>query len=169
MAMLLRIQFYFTGYYIFRFLLVSLNIEAILQEATTYKRREMLPEMTPGSGLSDAYGVTIERIKAQGRDKSRLPMGALLWISYVEPPWKANPLCHALAIELGSTDFNDGNMPSMTTLVSCCQGLITVDKEASTVRLIHFTLKEYFSSSCHIFTTPHSAMAEFCLTYVNFQ
>jgi len=92
--------------------------------------------MTPKLGLSDAYGATIERIKAQGGDKSRLGMGALMWISHAERPLKANQLSYAIAIKLGSTYFNAGNTPSMTTLVSCCQGLITVDKEAPTVRLI---------------------------------
>jgi len=125
--------------------------------------------MTPGLGLSDVYGATIERIKAQAGDKARLRMGALMWISHAELPLRANQLCHALAIELGSTEFNAGNIPSMTTLVNCCQGLITVDKEASTVRLIHFTLKEYFSTHPNIFSRPHSAMAEICLTYLNSQ
>jgi len=60
--------------YIFRFLLVSLNIEAILQAATIYRRREMLSKMTPGLGLGDAYGATIERITVQGGDKLRLGM-----------------------------------------------------------------------------------------------
>ena len=125
--------------------------------------------MTPGLGLDDAYGATIERINAQGGDKSRLGMGALMWVSHAERPLTADELCHALAIELGSTDFNASNIPSITTLVSCCQGLITVDKEASTVRLVHFTLKEYFSAHPDIFNRHHSAMAEICLTYLNSQ
>ena len=125
--------------------------------------------MTDGLKLEDVYGATIERIKAQGGDKSRLGMGALMWISYAEVLFRADVLCHALAIKLGSTDFNADNIPSITTLVSCCQGLISVDKEASNVRLIHFTLKEYFSAHPEIFSTPHSAMAEICLTYLNSQ
>ena len=81
----------------------------------------------------------------------------------------ADELCNALAIEVGSVDFNAGNIPSIATLVSSCQGLITVDKEASTVRLVHFTLKEYFSAHPDIFSRPHSAMTEICLTYLNSQ
>jgi len=123
--------------------------------------------MTNGLGLGDVYGATIERIKAQGGGKSRLGMKALMWISHAERPLKVEELCHALAVELGSTDFNSGNVPSMSTLVSCCQGLITVDKEASTVRLVHFTLQEYLSANPDIFTTPHALIAEICLTYLN--
>jgi len=125
--------------------------------------------MPDGSGLGEVYGATIERIKAQDGDKSRLGMAALMWISHAERPLQADELCHALAVRLGSTDFNTDNVPSISTLVGCCQGLITVDKGASTVRLIHFTLQEYLSSHLDIFSRPHSAMAEICLTYLNSQ
>ena len=125
--------------------------------------------MTDGLGLGDVYGVTIERIRAQYGDKPRLGMAALMWISHAERPLQADELCHALAVELGSTYFNPDNLPSISTLVSCCQGLITIDKEASTVRLIHFTLQEYLSAHPDIFSRPHSAMAEICLTYLNSQ
>ena len=90
-----------------------------------------------------------------------------MWISHAERPLRADELCHALAVEIGSTDFDVGNIPSISTLVSCGQGLITVDKEASTVRLIHFTLQEYLFSRPDTFSRPHSAMAEICLTYLN--
>ena len=76
-------------------------------------------------------------------------------------------LCYALAVELSSRDFDTNNIPSITTLVSCCQGLIAADKEASIVRLIHFTLQEYLSALPNIFSGPHSTMAEICLTYLN--
>jgi len=125
--------------------------------------------MADGSELGDVYGATIERIKAQEGDKSRLGMAALMWISHAERPLQADELCHALAVLLSSTDFNVDNVPSISTLVGCCQGLITVDKGASTVRLIHFTLQEYLSSHLDIFNRPHSAMAEICLTYLNSQ
>jgi len=118
--------------------------------------------------LGEAYGATIERIKDQGGGKSRLGMEALMWISHAERPLRADELCYALAIELGSTNPNADNIPSTSTLVSCCQGLITMDKKASTLRLIHFTLKEYLSTLPDIFSRPHSVMAEICLTHLNF-
>jgi len=156
-----------TNRYASRFLLVSLNIDAILHESTISRRREKLNKMTNGLELGDVYSATIERIKAQGGDKSRLGMTALMWISHAERLLQADELCYALAVQLGSTDFDVGNIPSMSTLVNCCQGLITVDKEASTVRLIHFTLQEYLSVHPDLFSGPHSAMAEICLTYLN--
>ena len=152
---------------IFRFLLVSLNIDTILQESTIRARREKLSKMIDGLGLPDVYGATIQRIKAQGGDKSRLGMAALMWIGHAEQPLRVDELCHALAIELGSMDFNVDNVPSVSTLVSCCQGLIAVDKEGSPVRPIHPTLQRYLSARPDIFSRPHSAMAEVCLAYLN--
>jgi len=134
-----------------------------------YRRRERLNKMTHGMALEDIYGATIGRIKAQGGDKLRLGMGALMWICHAEEPLSAKVLCHALAIELGSTDFNAANIPSIATLLGCCQGLIIVDKEESKMRLIHFTLREYLSAHPDIFNRPHSEIAEICLTYLNCQ
>jgi len=152
-----------------RFLLVSLNTRAILQETTLYRRREKLGAMTNGAGLGDAYGATIGRIKAQEGDRARLGIAALMWVSHSERPLKVDEICHALAVEIGSTDVKANNVPSIRTVLSCCQGLVAVDNGSSTIRLIHFTLKEYLSGHVHLFDRPHSKIAETCLTYLNFR
>ena len=82
-----------------RFLLVSLNIEAILEEVTIYKRRKRLEEMTKGQELGDAYTATLTRIKSQNGSKSRLGMEALMWISHSQRPLKTIELCQALGVE----------------------------------------------------------------------
>ena len=94
-------------------------------------------------------------------------MATLMWISHSERPLKANELLHALAIEIGSSDINTENIPSIGTLLSCCQGLVTVGKEASTIRLIHFTLQEYLRCHPEILGRAHSTMAETCLSFLN--
>jgi len=125
--------------------------------------------MTDGLGLGNAYSATLDRIKGQGGEKSRLGMAALMWISHAEQPLKPDDLCYALAVEIGSANLNTDNVPSIGTLLACCQGLIFVDKEASTVRLIHFTLQEYLLAHPELFGTPHSTIAETCLGYLNSQ
>jgi len=147
-------------------LLVSLNIDAVLQETTIHRRRQKLNAMTSGVGLGDAYGATLDRIKGQGGEKAKLGMAVLMLISHSERPLKANELCHALAVEIGS-HLNSDNVPSIGTLLACCQGLVTVDQEASTARLIHYTLQEYLRAHPELFGRAHSAIAETCLTYLN--
>ena len=65
---------------------MSLSVDAILYESTVYDRREKLCRMMDGLELEDVYGATIQRIKAQAGDRSRLGMAALMWLSHVERP-----------------------------------------------------------------------------------
>ena len=123
--------------------------------------------MKDGVGLGDAYGATLERIKAQGGEKTKLAMATLMWVCHAERPLQVDELRHALAVEIGEADFDGENAPSIGALLGCCQGLITVDKEASTVRVIHFTVQEYLCAHPDLFNHPHSVIAETCLTYLN--
>jgi len=153
----------------YRFLLVRLNIDVVLQETTVHRRRQKLSAMTDGLGLGEAYGSTLDRIKRQGGEKARLGMAAVMWISHAERLLKANELCHALAVEIGLPNLNTDNVPSIGTVLACCQGLVVVETETSMVRLIHFTLQEYLRTHPDFFGVAHSTIAETCLTYLNSQ
>jgi len=151
-----------------RFLLASLNIEAILGEVTIGRRRKKLDKMTQGHGLSDAYTATLTRLKAQKGYKSVLGLKALMWVLYSERPLQAQELCHALGVEIGSADLDPKDVPGLRTLLASCLGLVTVEASSSTVRLVHFTLQEHLLSDPTLFHSPHSEIAEVCLTYLNF-
>ena len=109
------------------------------------------------------------RIKAQGGEKARLGMAVLMWITHSRRPLRVDEICHAIAIRIGSNDLNSDDIPAISTLLGCCQGLVTMEKGASTVRLIHFTLQEFLYTHPDTFDRAHSTMAETCLTYLNFQ
>ena len=153
---------------VYRFLLVSLTIENILGEMTICQRRKKLEEMAQGNGLSDAYTATLTRLKAQGGSRAGLGLKALMWVLYSERPLRVEELCHALGVEIGSTDLDLENIPESQTLLSSCLGLITIDVSSSTIRLVHFTLQEYLLRDPALFHSPHSTISETCLTYLNF-
>jgi len=119
--------------------------------------------------LGGAYGATLERIKAQGEEREKLGMATLMWISHSKRPLKVDEICHALAVRIGSNDLDLDNIPGISTMLACCQGLATIDKGTSTVRLIHFTLQEHLRTHLNLFDRAHSTIAETCLTYLNFQ
>jgi len=144
-------------------------MDAILDEVTIYQRRKKLEEMTRGNGLSDAYTATLSRMKAQKGSRSVLGLAALMWVQYSERPLRAEELCHALGVEVGSTDFDPENIPALRTLLRSSLGLLTVETSSSTVRLVHYTLREHLLSNPTLFHSPHSEIAEVCLTYLNFQ
>ena len=151
-----------------RFLLVSLKIEAILGEVTIRQRRKKLEEMAGGNGLSDAYTTTLTRIKGQKGNKSVLGWKVLMWVLYSERPLEAEELCHALGVEIGSAELDLNNVPTLRALIASCLGLVTIEASSSRVRLVHFTLQEHLLSDSTLFHSPHSAIAEVCLTYLNF-
>jgi len=122
-----------------------------------------------GLDLGGGYGATLGRIKAQGGEKARLGMAVLMWISHSSRPLQVHELCHAVAIRIGSNDLKSDGVPAISTMLSCCQGLVTMEEGTSTVRLIHFTLQEYLRTRSDLFDRAHSTMAETCLTYLNFQ
>jgi len=119
--------------------------------------------------LGGTYRTTLERIKAQGEERAKLGMAALMWISHSLRPLQVDEIQHALAIRIGSNTLDYDNIPGVSTMLACCQGLVTIDKGTSVVRLIHFTLQEHLRTHPDLFTRAHSTIAETCLTYLNFQ
>ena len=134
-----------------RFLLVFLSIETILQETTIYRRRQKLRAMKNGVDLGGGYEATLRRIKAQGGERARLGMAVLMWIAHSRRPLQVDEICHAIAIRIGSNDLDNDDIPVISTLLGCCQGLVTMDQGSSTLRLIHFTLKEYLCTHPDLF------------------
>jgi len=80
----------------YRFLLVSLSIDAILGETTIHRRKEKLKQMSSGQGVGDVYAATLERIRAQNKDRARLGMEAIMWVAHSERPLQPDELCQAL-------------------------------------------------------------------------
>ena len=149
------------------FLLVSLNMDAILGEITLTRRRKKLEEITTGDGLGGAYTETLSRIQAQPGSRSKLSMDVLMWVSHAKRPLHVHELCHALGVE-GSIDLDIRNIPAIGTLLECSLGLVVVEEPSSTVRLVHYTLQEHLSNNTKLFPNSHSMIAEVCLTYLNF-
>ena len=153
--------------YTFRFLLISLNIDERSHKSTISTTREKPSKMKIGWGLGDVYSASAEPIKAQDGEKPGLGLMSLMWISHAERPLQADELCYALGVQPHSTGFGVGNIFSTSTLMSCCQGHITADKDSSTVRLIHFAFQGYLCTHPCIFSKPRPAIARICLTYLN--
>ena len=154
---------------VLRFLHVALSIDAILEEVTIGQRRRKLEEVARGGGLGDVYAATLERLNAQKGRRPTIGMTVLMWVLYSERPLRAEELCHAVGVGLGSLDLDLEDVPTLRTLLACCVGLVAVEEASSTVRLVHCTLQEHLLSDPTLFHSPHSSIAEVCLTYLNFR
>ena len=154
---------------VYRFLLVSISIEVILSQATIRRRRKKLEEMARGDGFGDFYDYLINRIKKEGKRESKLGMDVLLWVLHSERPLHAEELCYALGVETGSDDQDLEGAHSLQTVLSSCQGLVIVEPSSSIVRPLHFSLRVSLLNHPTLFPTPHSMIAEICLTCLNFR
>ena len=122
---------------------------------------------TTGVDLNSAYTQTLQRIREQKGDRSRLGIEVLMWVSHAERPLGIDELRHALAVEMGSTDLDPDNIPPQDIVLDSYLGLAVVDAETSTVRLIHYTLQEYLSSP-GILPDAHKTLGQTCLRYLNY-
>ena len=118
--------------------------------------------------LGHAYGGTLERIKTPRMEKARLEIAVLMWISRSSRPLQLDEMPHAMAIRIGSNDLNKEAVSKISTFLASCHGLATMEKGASSIRLINFTLQEYICTRSGLFDLAHSTMVETCLTGLNF-
>jgi ankyrin repeat protein len=104
-------------------------------------------------------------------NKGELATRVLSWVTCATRPLTALELLHALAVELGEPTFHEDNLPDLDDVVSACAGLITVtpDPTGDTVRLVHYTAKEYFERqwTCW-FSDAHCSIATICVAYLSF-
>ena len=138
----------------------------VLEQPTMAKRRKALATLP--SQLNGAYGRMVDRIQNSSSLRN-LGMRLLMWLHLATRPLRLKEIQHALAIELGDIELDEEAIPAQKRLLDCCLGLVLVDEETSTVRLVHYTLEEYFRMhSSTVFPYGHITAANICLTYLNF-
>lgn len=71
-------------------------------------------------------------------------MRVLSWIIYAVGSLIVKELQHLLAITPGTSDLNEGDIIDEETSLISCSGIVTIDQESRTIRLVHYTAQEYF-------------------------
>ena len=117
--------------------------------------------------LHQAFYQTIARIQRQPDGRKRLGMKVLLWISHARGSLTVAELSEALAVKPGNSSLNPRRRPSQNTVIECCMGLVTVDQESSSIRLVHYALQEFFQNQREeIFPSGEEELAEVCIIYL---
>lgn len=99
-------------------------------------------------------------------------MQVLLWLHLAYRPLNITELQHALSVEPDDTEFSEDNIPHHEILLKCCLGLVIIDRETETVRLVHYTLEEFFKDSDNAniyFPNRYTTVSRICLTYLTFE
>src|SRR5947209_6928770 len=132
--------------------------------------RAALKELPTGSeAYDDTYREAMERIISQNSRSSKFAMRVLQWIAFSMRPLTTSELQHALAVEIGERKIDEDNLPEIEDMVSVCAGLVTVDEESGTIRLVHYTTQEYFERTrVKWFPDAQKDIAMTCVTYLCF-
>jgi hypothetical protein len=160
----------------FGFLLPALQIQAVLDQTTISKRRKALHTMP--TELDSVCEDTIRRIRNQKVKQATQAVDVLKWTFLSERQLSVTELRHALAVTVTPEEpfspqetLDWDNLPSEKSLFNWCLGLVILDEETSTVRLVHKSLQDYLQRQHHdgkIFQTGHSEIACTYLKYMYF-
>ena len=111
----------------------------------------------------------MERIESQMRGLRALAKRVLSWITCAKRPLTTTQLRHALAVKRGDRELDECNLRDISEMVSVCAGLVTVDEQSNTIRLVHYTAQEYFKETRkRWFEDAELDMANTCATYLSF-
>ncbi|KAH0538033.1 hypothetical protein FGG08_005345 [Glutinoglossum americanum] len=149
------------------FLLPTLQIQAILDQTTKGEIRRCLKTLP--KKLDDNFSDILKRIGVQPPSERDMAHRVLMWIAHAKRPLKIAELLHGLAVRSGEHDFDEDDLPCEDLLVEYCLGLVRIDPASLVVRLVHFTLQEYFDkNSQSLFPKRNSEITQACLTYLCF-
>jgi hypothetical protein len=153
-----------------RFLLAKLDLESLLDAKLPKEVKERLESLPKGSGAySNAYQGIMKRVEHQGPKAVKFAKSVLSWVAFAKRPLIITELQHALAVELGSREFNKEYLPSIQDLISVCAGLVMIDEKNGTIRLFHYTAQQYFDQTQNLwFPDVENDIAKVCITYLSF-
>ncbi|CAD6591949.1 MAG: hypothetical protein ASARMPREDX12_005515 [Alectoria sarmentosa] len=149
------------------FLLPALQIQSIVNEPTIGEMEDAIEAMP--HDLHQAFYQTLARIQRQPDGRKRLAMNVLLWISYAHGSLTVAELREAMAVKPGNTSLDPRRRPSQNMMIDCCMGLVTVDRESSSIRLVHYALQEFFRDQREeLFPSGDDQIADICIHYLLF-
>lgn len=153
--------------YLSRFLLVKSHmdtLEAQVSVAGFLDALENLPE-----GCPKTFEAALNRIEDLSGPKQELAIHVLTWVLGALRPLTTNEVRHAFVVDYNveSAPLNDEKLPSNEEdLTSLCAGLVVVDRDTRTLRLVHETARKALLGSSLIreaAVEPHERIARTCL------
>ncbi|KAF3916709.1 Ankyrin-1 [Dactylellina cionopaga] len=117
----------------------------------------------------EVYRKKMEEIQQQPYRSREFAEKALSWIIFAREPLTILRLQHALAVERGTTEFDETNVAPVSLILDVCNGLAVIDEKTNIVRLIHYTAKEYFAKTSKSWLPEaQDILAETCIIYLSY-
>ncbi|KAK2005326.1 hypothetical protein LZ32DRAFT_546294, partial [Colletotrichum eremochloae] len=147
------------------FLLVQIYLELLKHATTPKEMRNMLKELPMGP---DAPKKAFDRItkRIQESHKEQLAKYALRIVTFSRRPLSTQELQHALAVELDATEIDPDNIPVVNSIISACQGFVSLDEKNNTICLVHRTMQEYLRQ-LDWFSDADREIGKICTAYLS--
>ncbi|KAF4497149.1 hypothetical protein FAGAP_6672 [Fusarium agapanthi] len=152
------------------FLLAQLHFQCVSTKKTLKKMKDALSNLSSGPKAYDiAYKKAMERISGQDQDSKELATHVLSWITCARRVLKTSELQHAWAVEENAVALDKENLPQIDDMISVCSGLVTIDTESGTIRLVHYTTQEYLDRTRDAwFPIAEWEITMTCIRYLSF-
>lgn len=153
-------------------MLAIMQVNSVMRGDSVNRRRRQLASLS--ANLSAAYTESLSRILGKDGERkkeqdAKLAGRIFMWVCLCQRNLTFDELLHALSNYDDDPEFDWDNHPPKETLLDKCHGLVVLDKETSTVRLVHQSLAEHFKKDPPEFLKKgHSNVAATCLRYLLF-
>lgn len=118
--------------------------------------------------MHDAYEDAIERIESQNKGDRALAKQVLSWMTYAKQLLTVNGLQHAIAVEVETPELDMEFAPPNEDTITVCAGLLILDQESNSVRLVHYAAQEYLENiRSSWLPEAQEYIPKTCLTYLS--
>ena len=163
-----------------RFLLPRLHINHLKQQINMRQLQKATRMLS--ADISQSISIAMDRIQAQVAPLRDIGIRVLFWVLRAMRPLRIEELRHALAVELDDDevthdellddefeddDFTDEGLVPQDLIISSCAGLVSIDDQTRTIRLIHLSVKQHLENIEDLwFPQVHLSVARTCIKYV---
>ena len=150
------------------FLLTRLQMDSLVNQTSArhvFEALQSLPEK-----LSETFGDAIGRIKSQSQEYWQLARHVISWIFYARRPLKIFELREILAVEPEDTKFDPSGLHERDLILEVCCGLVSIDEQDETIRLVHYSFQEYLTTCWHEhWPKAEETVAATCIAYLTLE
>ena len=149
------------------FLWVYLQILLLCFENSDHGIRQVLKELPLPQDLATTYARILDRTTKTIKDDVRARFLSLIVAAF--RPLTVKELQESLSVTPGDTSWDMSKLiTDITTVFSACSGMLVLDEEQETVRLVHTSAHQFLQNETkYLIDNVHEAMAYTIFTYLH--
>ena len=150
------------------FLWVYLQILLLCFENSDHGIRQVLKELPLPQDLATTYARILDKTTKTIKDDVRTKFLSLIVAAF--RPLTVKELQESLSVTLGDTSWDISKLiTDITTVFSACSGLLVLDEEQETIRLVHASALQFLQNETkYLMGDIHEAMAYTIFTYLHY-